>query len=78
MAAPPSQVAAVELIRSLSYRGFGGAEAGNIVALAFGLRPIDGGWSGREIDHLRFVREVSRAHAREHAKGGISSGGLVA
>jgi len=66
----PTQVSAGELIRSLSYRGFGPTEAGNIVALGFGLPPIRGGWSGREIDHLRFVREVAHAASREQTPAG--------
>jgi hypothetical protein len=78
LTAPTPQATAVELTRSLLYRGFGTAEAGNIVGLAFGLRPIRGGWSGREIDHLRFVREVARAASPGPSTRGLRAGGFVA
>jgi hypothetical protein len=79
IAAPPPQASAVDLIRSLFYRGFGLAEAGNIVGLAFGLRPIRGGWSAREIEHLRFIREVARATSLRPRIGGRQAGiGFVA
>jgi hypothetical protein len=78
LTAPTPEATAVELMRSLFYRGFGSAEAGNIVGLAFGLKPIQGGWSGREIDHLRFVREVARTASRGSSTGGLRAGGFVA
>ena len=33
-------------------------EASNLVALYHGLRPTAGGWSIREIDHLRFLQAL--------------------
>jgi hypothetical protein len=32
------------------------AEAGNLVALANGLSPVEGGWDPREIERLLFMR----------------------
>jgi hypothetical protein len=33
-------------------------EAGNLVALAHGLKPSPSGWSVREIEHLRFLQAL--------------------
>jgi hypothetical protein len=75
IAAPPGAATAVQLIRNLLYRGFGPDEAGNLVGLAFGLRPTHGGWSGREIDHLRFVREATRSTPVGPLLEGLRAGG---
>jgi hypothetical protein len=32
------------------------AEAGNLTAYSLGIGPIDGGWTVREIERLRFLR----------------------
>ncbi|HEX5591431.1 MAG TPA: hypothetical protein VFX65_14155 [Candidatus Limnocylindrales bacterium] len=47
------------LVRSLERWGMGGAEAGNLVGLLHGLRPVRGGWSIHEIEHLRFLRALA-------------------
>jgi len=79
VATPTSPERAVELIRRLFREGFGQAEAGNIAGLAFGLRPIRGGWSAREIEHLRFVRQLARSASRRPRVGGRPAGiGFVA
>ena len=36
-------------------------EAGNLVALAHGLRPARSGWKAREIEHLRFLQAMVKA-----------------
>ena len=42
--------------RLLAIRGLSPAEAGNLTAYSLGLGPIDGGWTVREIERLRFLR----------------------
>jgi hypothetical protein len=42
--------------RLLAIRGLSPAEAGNVTAYSLGLAPIDGGWTVREIERLRFLR----------------------
>jgi hypothetical protein len=49
------------LIWRLQAAGWTALEAGNLVALALGLRPVSAGWSVREIEHLRFMRSLVRA-----------------
>ena len=34
------------------------AEAGNLVALASGLAPVEGGWTNAEINRLLFLRHL--------------------
>lgn len=47
--------------RLLAMRGLSPAEAGNLTAYSVGLGPIDGGWSVREIERLRFLRYLVEA-----------------
>ena len=42
--------------RLLAIRGMTPAEAGNLTAYSLGIGPIDGGWTVREIERLRFLR----------------------
>jgi hypothetical protein len=48
-------------IWGLEALGWAPREAGNIVAIAHGLRPARDGWTIREIQHLRFLRSIVRA-----------------
>jgi hypothetical protein len=50
---PPSPSSAYRL---LGLQGMQPGEAGNLVALASGLAPVEGGWHPREIERLLFVR----------------------
>jgi hypothetical protein len=43
------------LVWHLEAGGWTEREASNLVALFHGLRPVTGGWSIREIEHLRFL-----------------------
>jgi hypothetical protein len=49
------------LIWGFEAHGWTPREAGNIVALAQGLKPARDGWSTREIEHLRFLRSLVQA-----------------
>ena len=44
------------LIWRLQSGGWSPVEAGNLAAIALGLRPARAGWTGAELDHLRFLR----------------------
>ena len=48
--------------RSLVWRleagGWNEREASNLVALLHGLKPAGGGWTVREIEHLRFLQSM--------------------
>lgn len=55
-----------ELIRRLEFGGWASSEAGNLVGLLYGLRPVDGGWSLHEIEHLRFLRALFDDGSLEH------------
>ena len=46
------------LVFSLQIGGWSEIEAGNLVALQFGIRPVHGGWRASEIEHLRFLRAL--------------------
>ena len=46
------------LVFSLQLGGWSEDEAGNLVALALGIRPVHGGWRASEIEHLRFLRAL--------------------
>ena len=59
--AAPSPADPRALIWSLEALGWAPCEAGNVVALAHGLRPARLGWTIREIEHLRFLRSLVRA-----------------
>jgi hypothetical protein len=43
---------------SLQIGGWSEGEAGNLVALLLGIRPVHGGWRASEIEHLRFLRAL--------------------
>ena len=46
------------LIWHLEAGGWTEREAGNLVALAHGIKPARSGWSVREIEHLRFLQSM--------------------
>ncbi len=46
------------MVWRLEAEGWSEREAGNLVALARGLRPTRNGWTVREIEHLRFLHEM--------------------
>ena len=46
------------LVFSLQIGGWSEDEAGNLVALLLGIRPVHGGWRASEIEHLRFLRAL--------------------
>ena len=46
------------MVWHLEAEGWSEREAGNLVALARGLRPARNGWTVREIEHLRFLHEM--------------------
>jgi hypothetical protein len=48
------------LVWHLEAGGWTQREASNLVALFHGLRPTTSGWTVREIDHLRFLRDMVR------------------
>lgn len=49
------------MVWHLEAGGWTEREAGNLVALAHGLRPARSGWSVREIEHLRFLQSMVRS-----------------
>ena len=49
------------LIWRLQSGGWTPVEAGNLAAIALGLRPARTGWTGGELDHLRFLRSLVSA-----------------
>ena len=57
MAAPGARA----LVWHLEAGGWTEREAGNLVALVHGLRPVRAGWRIREIEHLRFLRAMARS-----------------
>ena len=46
------------LIWRLQSGGWSSVEAGNLAAIALGLRPARTGWTGSELDHLRFLKSL--------------------
>ncbi len=50
--------AARRLVWHLEADGWTEREAGNLAALAHGLRPARNGWTVREIEHLRFLHAM--------------------
>jgi hypothetical protein len=46
---------------ALEVDGWSKQEAGNLAAVASGLRPSRSGWSASEIEHLRWVRSLVRS-----------------
>jgi hypothetical protein len=57
---PAAPAAARTLVWHLESDGWTEREAGNLVALAHGLRPVRSGWTVREIEHLRFLQSMVR------------------
>ena len=55
-----ASAAARNLVWRLESGGWTEREAGNLVALAHGLRPARSGWTVREIEHLRFLQSMVR------------------
>jgi hypothetical protein len=49
------------LIWRLQSGGWTDIEAGNLAAIALGLKPARTGWTGAELDHLRFLRTLVNA-----------------
>ena len=49
------------LIWRLQSGGWTSTEAGNLAAIALGLKPARLGWTGSELDHLRFLRSLVNA-----------------
>ena len=54
------------LYRRLTSAGFGAAGAGNLSGFVVGLRPVDAGWTVREIKGLLFLRELVRQERIVH------------
>jgi hypothetical protein len=46
------------LIWRLQSGGWSSIEAGNLAAIALGLRPARSGWTGPELDRLRFLKSL--------------------
>jgi hypothetical protein len=46
------------LVFSLQIGGWSEVEAGNLVGLLLGIRPVHGGWRASEIEHLRFLKAL--------------------
>jgi hypothetical protein len=66
--------------RLLGLQGMQAAEAGNLVALASGLAPVEGGWHPREIERLLFVRylvERGRPDSRRCGETPVGDRGSV-
>ncbi len=49
------------MVWHLEAGGWTEREAGNLVALAHGLRPVNSGWTFREIEHLRFLQVLVKS-----------------
>jgi len=49
------------MVWHLEAGGWTEREAGNLVALAHGLRPARSGWTVREIEHLRFLQAMVKS-----------------
>lgn len=64
-AAAPAAAAEPGMTRALIWRlqsgGWSSIEAGNLAAIALGLRPARTGWTGTELDRLRFLRTLVTA-----------------
>ena len=57
----PAPTGARSMVWRLEAGGWTEREAGNLVALAHGLRPARSGWTVREIEHLRFVQAMVKS-----------------
>jgi hypothetical protein len=53
--------AARTMVWRLEAGGWNEREAGNLVALVHGLKPVRSGWTFREIEHLRFLLSMVRS-----------------
>jgi hypothetical protein len=49
------------MVWHLESGGWTEREAGNLVGLLHGLRPIRNGWTVREIEHLRFLHAMVKS-----------------
>ena len=49
------------MVWHLEAGGWSEQEAGNLVALVHGLRPVRSGWTVREIEHLRFLHAMVKS-----------------
>lgn len=49
------------MVWHLASGGWTEREAGNLVALAHGIRPARNGWTVREIEHLRFLQAMAKS-----------------
>jgi len=54
------------LIWRLQSGGWTVVEAGNLAAIALGLKPARTGWTGPELDHLRFIKSLVNTGRIEH------------
>jgi hypothetical protein len=54
------------LIWRLQSGGWTVVEAGNLAAIALGLKPARTGWTGPELDHLRFIKTLLNTGRIEH------------
>jgi hypothetical protein len=54
------------LIWRLQSGGWTDIEAGNLAAIALGLKPSRTGWTGPELDHLRFIKSLVMTGRIEH------------
>ncbi len=57
----PAPTGARSMVWHLEAGGWTEREAGNLVALAHGLRPARSGWRVREIEHLRFLQAMVKS-----------------
>jgi hypothetical protein len=62
----PAHAEARSLVFSLQIGGWSETEAGNLVALLLGIRPVASGWRATEIEHLRFLRALVETGRIEH------------
>jgi hypothetical protein len=54
------------LIWRLQSGGWTSVQAGNLAAISMGLRPARNGWTGAELDHLRFLKSLVSTGRIEH------------
>lgn len=58
LAARDAELTTRELISRMERGGWPRSQAGNLVALLYGIRPARAGWTVHEIEHLRFLRAL--------------------
>jgi hypothetical protein len=61
LSTPTAPTGARSMVWHLEAGGWTEREAGNLVALAHGLRPARTGWTVREIEHLRFIHAMVKS-----------------